>query len=88
MSTIGTTAPSQHTINYDALLSTTLFAYKPKMVDNIFRSNALLAAFRKFGGIDYQNGGERVMMPLMFGENKTVKSYKGYATLDTTPRLN
>lgn len=33
MSTIGeASAPSQHTINYDALLSTTLFNYRPVMV--------------------------------------------------------
>lgn len=87
MSTIGDGgAPSQHTINYDALLSTTLFAYRPKLIDNIFKSNAYLAAMRRFGGIDYQNGGERVALPLMYGKNTTAKSYKGYDTLDTTPQ--
>ena len=78
MSTIGDGgAPSQHTINYDSLLSSTLFAYRPKLIDNIFKSNAFMAAMRKFGGIDYQNGGERVAMPLMYGKNSTAKSYKG-----------
>lgn len=87
MSTIGDGgAPSQHTINYDALLSSTLMAYRPKLVDNVFKSRALLAALRKFDGIDYQDGGERVQMPLMFGENTTVKSYSGYGILDTTPQ--
>jgi hypothetical protein len=33
MSTIGATAPSQHTINYDSLLSTTLMAYRPTLVN-------------------------------------------------------
>uniref|UniRef100_A0A6M3K6S5 Putative capsid protein n=1 Tax=viral metagenome TaxID=1070528 RepID=A0A6M3K6S5_9ZZZZ len=77
MSTIGATAPSQHTINYDALLSTTLMAYRPTMIDNIFKSSAFLAALRKYGGIEYQNGGERVQIPLMYEENDTFKSYSG-----------
>ena len=87
MSTIGEgSAASQHTINYDALLSTTLFAYRKVLVDNVFKSNALLAAMRKFDGIDYQDGGERVAMPLMYGENATFKSYSGYGIIDTTPQ--
>jgi len=86
MATIGASAPSQHTINYDALLSTTLMAYRPTMVDNIFKSSAFLAALRKYGGVDYQNGGERIQIPLMYEESSTVKSYQGYETLDTTPQ--
>jgi hypothetical protein len=87
MSTIGDTgAPSQHTINYDALLSTTLFNYRPTMVDNIFKDSAFLAALREFGGVEHQAGGERIAQPLMYGTNKTVKSYQGYETLDTTPQ--
>ena len=86
MTTIGSTAPSQHTINYDALLSTTLMAYRATLVDNIFKSSAFLAALRKYNGVDYQNGGERIWIPLMYEENSTVKSYSGYETLDTTPQ--
>lgn len=86
MSTIGATAPSQHTINYDALLSTTLFAFRPKMVDNIFKSSGFLALLRSRGAIEYQNGGERIAQPLMYEKNTTVKSYHGYEQLDTTPQ--
>lgn len=60
MATIGATAPNQNTVNYDALLSTTLFAYRKTLVDNIFKSNAFLAALRKYGGVEYQDGGERI----------------------------
>jgi hypothetical protein len=81
-----TTAPSSYTTYYDSLLSTTLFNYRPTMVDNIFRSSAWLAALKKNGGIDYQNGGERIAWPLMYETNSTVKSYSGYETLDTTPQ--
>ena len=87
MATIGDSgAPAQNTINYDALLSTTLFNYRKVMVDNIFRSNAFLAALKKYDGIRYQDGGERIQELLMYEDNKTVKSYQGYETLDTTPQ--
>jgi hypothetical protein len=86
MATIGATAPSQNTINYDSLLSTTLASYRDTMVDNIFKSNGFLAALKSYGGIEYQDGGERIAQPLMYEDNGTVKSYSGYDTLDTTPQ--
>ncbi len=86
MTTIGTSAPSQHTINYDALLSTTLMAYRGALVDNIFKSSAFLAALRKYEGIDYQDGGERIQIPLMYEVNNTVKSYSGYEQLAVVPQ--
>lgn len=82
----GASAPSSYTVNYDALLSTTLYAYREKMVDNIFKSNAFLAAMRMYGGIEYQDGGERIAQPLMYEENDTFKSYRGYDTLDVKPQ--
>lgn len=86
MATVGTTAPSQNTINYDAVLSTTLDAYRPVLADNIFKANAYLAALKKYGGIEYQDGGERIRCPLMYEENNTVKSYKGYEQLQVVPQ--
>lgn len=87
MSTIGDGgAPSQHTINYDALLSTTLMNYAPVMVDNIFKDSAFLAAMRAFDGVETKNGGERIAMPLMYGDNNTVSSKSQYGIIDTTPQ--
>lgn len=85
MSTLGASAPSQHTVNYDSLLSTTLFNYRKTMVDNIFKSSGFLALLRQKGGVEYQNGGERIAQPLMYEINNTVKSYSKYDTLNTTP---
>jgi hypothetical protein len=79
-------SPSSFTVNYDALLTTTLYAYRPKMVDNIFKANAFLAALKRYDGIEYQDGGERVAQPLMYEENGTFDSYRGYDILDTTPQ--
>lgn len=85
MATIGSSsAPSSNTIYYDALLSTTLMAYRDQMVDNIFKDSAFLAYLRMSDAIKKQNGGERVAMPLMYGTNQTVKSYQGEETIDTT----
>ena len=87
MATIGdTAAPSTNTIYYDSLLSTTLMAYRKTLVDNIFKESAFLAAIRDKGGVQKQNGGERIALPLMYGKNETVKSYSDYDVLDTTPQ--
>jgi hypothetical protein len=86
MATLGTSAPMQNTINYDALLSTTFMAYRAVLVDNIFKANAFLAALRKYGGIDYQDGGERIQQPLMYEQNDTFKSYRGYEQLEVKPQ--
>lgn len=89
MATIGDTgAPSTNTVYLDSLLTTTMDAYvgSGSLFDNIFKDSAFLAALRDMGGVDFQNGGERIRAPLMYGKNTTVKSYSGYETLDTTPQ--
>jgi hypothetical protein len=84
MATLGSSsAPSQNTVNYDALLSTTLSAYRDTMVDNIFKDSAYLAFLRE-SGIEKQDGGERIAQPLMYGSNSTIKSYAGEEVLNTT----
>ncbi len=85
MGTVGTSGvPSQNTVNYDALLSTTLFNYKAVMFDNIFKSTSFLAALRKLDGVEFVNGGERIARQIMYGRS-TVASYSGYETVDVTP---
>jgi hypothetical protein len=87
MSTIGDSgAPSTNTIYYDSLLSTTLMAYRKTMVDNIFKDSAFLSYIRMSGAWKSQNGGERIAIPLMYGDNATVKTVGGYEQLDTTPQ--
>lgn len=76
--------PSSRTINYDALLSSTLEAYRDGLIDNIMASNVLLSAIKAEGGWKKQNGGERIRVPLLYGKTP-VRSYDGYDILDTTP---
>jgi len=68
MANPGASAPSSYTVNYDALLSTTLYNYRPTLVDNIFKSSVLLSLLRMNNGIRYTDGGERIACPLMYGK--------------------
>jgi len=69
------------------ILSTTLDAYtESTMRDNIFDSNALFYTLKKEGAYVPQNGGKRILEPIMFEKNSTAKSYDGYELLDVTPQ--
>jgi hypothetical protein len=88
MATIGTAVTSgtpTNTIYYDSLMSTTLAAYRKTMIDNIFKDSAFLSYLRMKGAVKKQNGGQRVIIPLMYGTNSTVKTHGGYSVIDTTP---
>ena len=87
MATIGDSgAPSTNTVYYDALLTTTMAAYRKTLVDNIFKDSAFLTYLRQSDAIRKQDGGERIAVPLMYGDNSTIKTHGGYSTLDTTPQ--
>lgn len=72
--------------NVGVLLSTTLKKYRKTLVDNIHKSNAVLTQLKDNGGYRTEDGGERIVEPLMYGKNSTAKSYDGYEALDTTPQ--
>src|SRR3990167_7526628 len=89
MATVGDTgAPSTNTVYYDALLSTTLNAYAAgkSMFDNIFKESAFLAYLRMTDAVKKQDGGERIAVPFMYGDNSTIKTHGGYDVIDTTPQ--
>ena len=77
--------PSSLTDSYDALLTTTLRNYQPKMRDNITRGNKLVSWLKSKGRTRKVDGGERVQIPLMHAQNATADIYSGYGLLDTTP---
>ncbi len=79
-------APASSTIYLDALMSTTLAKYEKTLKDNIFKKSAFLAYLREAGAVKSQNGGQRIVVPLMYGTNSTVKTHGGYSTIDTTPQ--
>jgi hypothetical protein len=80
-------APSSLTLQYDSILSTTLFNYKRTVEDNISKINALMYQLMKLDPAGYQKeqvNGDRMMMPLMY-EIGQADSYSGYDVLDVTP---
>lgn len=72
--------------NYDALLTTTMDNYRSTLVDNVFTDNPLFDMLKSKGKIRTEDGGAKLIVPLMYGQNETVASYSGYDTLDITPQ--
>lgn len=72
--------------NFDALISTTLQKYRPKLEDNIFKDLPLLFWLKEGERIERVDGGEKLVEPLLAGQNTTAGSYAGYDSLVSTPQ--
>lgn len=73
------------TLNYDAVLSTTLFNARASLIDAISRSNFFF--YKMMKGDNYKSVsslGDRAQIPLMY-ELGNADAYSGYDILDTTP---
>ena len=73
----------------DEILSTTLDNYvSSTLEDNIFNAIPLFYWMdtRGDGVKETQDGGNNIIVPLMYGKNSTAASYSGYDILDTTPQ--
>lgn len=79
-------AATSQSLNYDALLTTTMAAYRNKLEDNIHKANPFLAWLQRKGKKKTQDGGQQLQVPVMYGKNSTARSYSGYDLLDTTPQ--
>lgn len=73
-------------VNLGLLLSTTLKKHRSSLVDQIHNSNAIFYQLKKLGNITEEDGGERIVQPIMYAQNSTAGSYSGYDLLDTTPQ--
>lgn len=73
-------------VNFDAIISTTLKKYAPRIEDNIFSNTPLLYFLQEADHIDRVDGGEQLVEPLMYATNSTSGSYSGYDNIDTTPQ--
>jgi hypothetical protein len=72
--------------SFDALLSTTLANYRKTFADNLSTSFFLYWWLTQKGKKRHEDGGESIVIQLMYGKNSTVKSYDGYEVLDVTPQ--
>ncbi|RMF53119.1 MAG: phage major capsid protein, partial [Bacteroidetes bacterium] len=73
-------------VNLGQMLSTTLKKYRPTLTDNIHNSNALFYLLKEKKAIREEDGGERIVEPLMYATNNTAGWYDGYDQLDVTPQ--
>lgn len=73
-------------LNYDAISALTKKKYIPKLMDNFFKSHALLKLLKEKAYKEWT--GYKIVEPLIYGELANVTSYSGYDTLtydQTTP---
>lgn len=71
---------------YDDLLSTTLQAYRPTLVDQVFKAIPLFWFLYDRGRIKHQRGGESIWQIINKRVNSTTKWFEGEDQLDTTPQ--
>jgi hypothetical protein len=79
-------APTSLTLDYGALLSTSVFNYAKTLVDNISKSNAVLNMLKKNDFYELiEDIGERAQIALMYALTLP-HVYAGYDELDATPQ--
>lgn len=71
--------------NFDALLTTTLQSRQQVLVDNIHNSTPFLAFIDMRGRKTYQDGGESILIPLLYAKHDGYQDFQGYQTLDVDP---
>jgi hypothetical protein len=75
-------------LTYDQVTAITQKKFIPKMYDNIFDSNPLLQRARSKGWYEKLDGGERIVVPLIYATTSASGWYAGAQTLDTTDNQN
>lgn len=75
-------------LTYDQVTAITQKKFIPKMYDNIFDSNPLLQRAKKKGWYDKLDGGERIVVPLIYATTSASGWYSGAQTLDVSDNQN
>ena len=79
-------AATSRTVNYDALLSSTMDKYGKKFTDNITQGNPFIAWLNMKGRSETVDGGANLLEPVFYSKNSTIGSFAGYDTLNTAPQ--
>jgi hypothetical protein len=58
----------------------------PKLVDNVFSARPFVYFLKQAGQIRTIGGGSKIVLPLLYGQNGTAKSYSAYEEIDVTPQ--
>lgn len=72
--------------SFDALVSTTIKNYRPKLIENLMSHEAFFWLLKEKGMVTEEDGSRGIVQPLLYGENDTVASYSGWDLLDITPQ--
>jgi hypothetical protein len=75
-------------LTYDQVTAITQKKFIPKMYDNVFDSNPLLQRAKKKGWYEKLDGGERIVVPLIYAQASASGWYSGSETLDTSDNQN
>jgi hypothetical protein len=70
--------------NFDTLLSTTLNKYQKRLTDNIFNARPLTKWLTDKSRMRLDDGGVKIIEPILYSGNSTVASYSGYDTIALT----
>lgn len=73
-------------LTYSDITSTTLKHYEKKMYDNIFKKYPLTEKLMSSGQIEEFDSGEKIFIPLEYGENDTVAWIAKNGTISTDPQ--
>ena len=73
-------------LDYDAILSTTMYNYATTLENNVFQARPLLNWMKSKNRIKTYSGGARMVVPIIEGANDTAATFGLYDTLDTTPQ--
>jgi len=82
--TLGSTAPSQITLNLDDVFAQSLANYQKEMIDNIGKELPFLFMLLASGQYQGTDGGTDLRGPLMYAMN-TMDSYDGYDEMGVLP---
>jgi hypothetical protein len=72
--------------NYNTLLSTTFANYAKRLTDNAFNNRPLTAWLTAKDRMRMDDGGVKIIEPLIMAQNDTVSSYSGYDAIALTPQ--
>lgn len=72
--------------NFNTLLSTTLNKYQKRLTDNIFNARPLTKWLTDKSRMRMDDGGVKIIEPLLYSGNSTVGTYSGYDTISLTPQ--
>ena len=66
--------PSSLSLNYDSILTTTLFSVRNEIADNVFLDNVFFNRLHAKGRKRLVDGGERIQIALQYAKNSTAGS--------------